>query len=219
MKKVFLLSFAMMLLVGFAHAQFFEGYVRYVHNLEITDTTLQKKDFFLSYLLGSSSTLYIKGTNFHWKFAGCQMESQIYLSSSNTIYEKFPKKDTLFTSPAGVADEIILKDELKPSKVEVLGNKCQVLMLKSKFTKDNSVRGRIYYFAKKYPLHPDFMRKYKRNANDLVFGKVVYLPLRFTYVYPSFRITYHAVEVKETKVDEELFNVSKFPQKPLPTRK
>ena len=218
MKKVFLLPF-MLFLSSYASAQFFEGYVKYIHHLEITDTTMSKNDIFLSHSLGSASTLYIKGTDYHWTFANCQMESQTYLAASNLLYEKYPKSDTLYTHSAAVENEVILKEELKASKVSVLGDKCQLLAIKSKFIKENAIRGRMYYFAKKYPLHPDFFKKFKMNNNNLIFAKMGYLPLRFTVIYPTFRITYHAIEVKQTKVDEKLFDMSKKKTKPLQTRR
>lgn len=218
MKKVFLL-FSFILWANVSFAQYFEGYVKYIHRLEITDTTMNKNDIFLSFSFGSASTLYIKGTDYHWKFANCQMEAQTYLATSNLLYEKYPKSDTLYTHSAGVENEVILKEELKASKVSVLGNKCQLLAIKSKFPKENAVRGRMYYFAKKYPLHPDFFKKFKMNNNNVIFAKMGYLPLRFTVIYPAFRITYHAIEVKQTKVDANLFDVSKKKTKPLQSRR
>ncbi|GAB4127641.1 MAG: hypothetical protein OHK0045_19320 [Raineya sp.] len=218
MKKLFVLL-STIFSVHVAIAQYFEGYVKYVHQLEITDTTLAKNDVFLSYNFGSSSILYIKGTDFRWTFSGCQMESQTYLASSNLLYEKYPKNDTLYTHSAGVENEVIIKDEIKESKVNVLGYKCQLLTVKSKFPKDNAIRGRMYYFAKKYPLHPNFFKKFKMNNNDQIFAKMGYLPLRFTMIYPGFRISYHAIEVKETKVNEKLFDLSNKKTKPLQVRK
>ncbi|MFN3316721.1 MAG: hypothetical protein ACK40K_07900 [Raineya sp.] len=218
MKKVFLL-FGIIFFANLSFAQYFEGYVKYVHQLEVTDTTVAKNDVFLAYNFGSSSILYIKGTDYHWTFAGCQMEAQTYLSASNLLYEKYPKRDTLYTHSAGVENEVILKEELKASKVSVLGEKCQLLAIKSKFIKENTIRGRMFYFAKKYPLHPDFFKKFKMNNNNVIFAKMGYLPLRFTMIYPAFRITYHAIEVKQTKVDEKLFDVSKKKTKPLQTRR
>lgn len=218
MKKVFLLSLCIFL-VSLASAQIFEGYVKYVHQLDVTDTTLAKNDVFLSYNFGSSSILYIKGTDYHWTFAGCRMESQTYLAASNLLYEKYPKNDTLYTHSAGVENEVIIKDELKESKVSVLGHKCQLLAVKSKFPKENAIRGRMFYFTKKYPLHPDFFKRYKMNNNNIIFSKMGYVPLRFTIIYPGVRITYHAIEIKETKVDTKLFDLSNKKTKALQVRK
>lgn len=219
MKKVLVLSSILLFVFCYASAQYFEGYVRYVHHLEITDTSANKNDVFLSYSFGSSSTLYIRGTDYHWKFVDCQMEAQTYLASSNLLYEKYPKSDTLYTHSASVENEVIVKEELKASKVSVLGNSCQLLTVKSKFVKENVVRGRMFYFAKKYPLHPDFFKNFKMNNNNVIFAKMGYLPLRFTMIYPTFRITYHAVEVKQTKVDAKLFDISNKKTKPLQTRR
>lgn len=218
MKKVFLFVIALCW-YGNTNAQIFEGYVKYIHHLEVTDTTVAKNDVFLAYNFGSSSILYIKGTDYYWTFAGCRMESQTYLSSSNLLYEKYPKNDTLYTHSAGVENEVILKEEIKESKLSILGNPCQLLTVKSKFPKENAIRGRMFYFSKKYPLHPDFFKRFKMNNNNLIFARMRHLPLRFTMIYPTFRITYHAIEVKETKVDPKLFDLGKKNIKPLQVRK
>ncbi|MCU0439708.1 MAG: hypothetical protein MUC49_17600 [Raineya sp.] len=220
MKKFIVFTF---IFLGFlrlqAQNQLFEGTVKYTHYLEITDTTMKKQDMALSLYFGSASILYIKQGHYHWKFADCSQESQTYIPTTNTIYDKFVKNDTLYTTNAGIANETIAQEEVKDSKTVVLGEKCKVMIVKSKFPSSGDKRIRLYYFGKKYTLHPDFYQKYKMNANDKIFAKMGTIPLRFTVVYPSFKITYVAAEIKRTTVDLKLFDVKGKKTKPLPTQK
>jgi len=219
MKKLIILTvFYLSFLTLQAQNQPFEGTVKYAHYLEITDSTMKKQDMALSLYFGSASILYIKQGHYHWKFADCSQESQTYIPTTNTIYDKFLKNDTLYTTNAGVSNETIAQEEVKESKTVVLGEKCKVMIVKSKFSSGDK-RIRLYYFGKKYTLHPDFYQKYKMNANDKIFAKMGSVPLRFTVVYPSFKITYQAMEIKRTAVDIKLFDVKGKKTKPLPTQK
>jgi hypothetical protein len=220
MKKSVIFIFVMMNFLNLkAQSQLFEGTVKYAHYLEITDTTMKKQDMALSLYFGSASILYIKQGHYHWKFADCSQESQTYIPTTNTIYDKFVKNDTLYTSNAGIANETIIQEEVKDSKTVVLGEKCKVMIVKSKFPKSGDKRIRLYYFGKKHTLHPDFYQKYKMNGNDKIFAKIGTVPLRFTVIYPSFKITYIATEIKRTTVDLKLFDVQGKKVKPLPTQK
>ncbi len=200
-------------------AQIFEGYIKYAHRVEVTDTTLQKNDFLIAYEFGSKSTLYIKGSNYYWKFDDCKRESQIYINSSATLYDKYPKNDTLFSSSAAFENEIIIQMETKTTKMNVLGEPCELLTVKSKFIKEQQIRGRMFYYSKKYPLHPDFLKNFKMNNNNEIFAKMGYVPLRFVFIYPGFRVTYFATEIKRSKVDDSLFDVSRKKVKSLAVRK
>lgn len=200
-------------------AQIFEGYIKYAHRVEITDTTLQKSDFLIAYEFGSKSTLYIKGSNYYWKFEDCKRESQIYINNSAMLYDKYPKNDTLFSSSATFENEVIVQMETKKSKMNVLGEPCDLLTVKSKFIKEQQMRGRMFYYSKKYPLHPDFLKNFKMNNNNEIFAKMGYVPLRFVFIYPGFRVTYFATEIKQSKVDDSLFDVSKKKVKSLTIRK
>lgn len=81
------------------------------------------------------------------------------------------------------------------------------------------MRGRMFYYSKKYPLHPDFLKNFKMNNNNEIFAKMGYVPLRFVFIYPGFRVTYFATEIKRNKVDDSLFDVSKKKVKSLAVRK
>ncbi|MCS6796442.1 MAG: hypothetical protein RMJ97_02970 [Raineya sp.] len=218
MKKCFLIIFLWVCAI-FAQAQIFEGYIKYAHRVEITDTTLQKNDVFIAYDFGNKSTLYIKGGNYHWQFENCRREYQIYINNTATLYDKYPKNDTLFSSSANLENEVIIEMNTKKSQVSVLGEPCELLTVKSKFIREQQVRGRMFYYSKNYPLHPDFLKNFKMNNNNEIFAKMGYVPLRFVFLYPGFRVTYFALEIKRTKVEDSLFDVSKKKIKPLSIRK
>lgn len=198
------------------HAQFFEGTINYAHYIEITDTTLLKQDMKYSLFFGSASALSIRNGDYIWRFANSTMESQMYLSSSGTIYEKFAKNDTLYTSHvANNHNEVIIQEEIKPSQLLTLNEKCQVMMVKSKFLKTGEKRIRMFYFSRKYPLSPDFYSRYKVNTNHMIFSKIKNLPLRFTIIYPAFRITYIATSIKQEKLDIKMFGINGKKTKPI----
>ncbi|MDX1903752.1 MAG: hypothetical protein SFU27_06290 [Thermonemataceae bacterium] len=217
MKKLFFLL-GFLCYISALQAQTFEGYVKYSHRVEITDSTLQKNDMAISLFFGSASTLYIKQGFYHWKFVDANIESQTYIPLTNTLYDKFPKNDTLYTTDAELNDEEIVKEDLKPSKLFIFNERMQLYTVKSKFRRSGEKRARMFYFGKKYKLHPDFYLKYKLNANDKIFAKIGNVPLRFMIIYPGFRITYQALEIKQTTVDKKLFEVKGL-TKPMPLRK
>lgn len=215
MQKRWFFLIAFLLIASLGNAQFFEGYIKYAHRVEVTDTALQKNDVFIAYEFGNKSTLYIKGGNYFWQFEGARREFQIYINSTATLYDKFPKNDTLYSSSASIENEVILQMETRGSRANILGENCELLTVKSKLIRDQQVRGRMFYYSKKYPLPPDFLKNFKMNNNNEIFAKMGYVPLRFTFIYPGFRVTYFALEIKRTKVDDSLFDLSKKKIKPL----
>jgi len=126
---------------------------------------------------------------------------KIYVNKDNKLYNKFADSETIFWSDGGLADEPILETIHNKNVAEILGYKCDELILKSKSKTEK------YYFNSKLGVD---VKLYARHLfgnwyEYLQIAKA--LPLKMVIDDPEFTMTSVAMEVETMKLDDREFQL------------
>ncbi|MCG8319985.1 MAG: hypothetical protein MI921_10820 [Cytophagales bacterium] len=182
-------SFAVEADFGSDSIEYFEGKITYDHSYE--------PDSLAGYL-GSESIFYYKAGNYKQVFNGEKVKESTYNRKDNSIYS-FIGEDTVITS-CDQKSEIIKDYDIFEDAAEILGEKCDLLVLRT-----NS-RLAYYYFSNKYSINPAALENHKYSSLSFVYSKTKSLPLKIINQYSNFKVTMTAVKIEKKQISEDFFN-------------
>ena len=180
-------------------AQNFEGVIIYKNSYKSKNPKVTDKQF--SEMMGSSEEFYIKNGNYKSLRNGSFYQWSLYVNHDNKFYSKFALSDTLFWDDAAINTDTVLKAEINKEVIEILGYKCDELILTCK----NGIQK--HYFNSKLHIDPNSYVNHKFANWYEYLSKAKAIPLRSIVEYDQFIIEMVAMEVKEIKLDKIFFDL------------
>jgi hypothetical protein len=194
MKKILTIALTI-LTVATVYGQTFEGKITYQNTYKSKLPNVTDQQF--TSMMGSTQDYIIKGGNYKSSANGTMFLWQLYINSDNKLYSKMSNSETILWNDGAVNADSVLKVELNKGVTEILGYKCDELVLTCKSGLQK------YYFNSKLGVDISFYSKhlYGNWYDYLKLAKS--LPLKSVIETQQFTLTSIATEVKEMKIDEK----------------
>lgn len=189
-------------LLGFTpvFSQTFEGFI--VYQNEVKSKNLKVSDAQFLSLVGSvQKSFYAANGDYINILKGGMVRMQYYKGSENLIYILLASNDTLYYKDAGITSDNVIKHELVEEVELVLSKQCNKLNI---YTSQTVLK---YYFSNDYSMDPSIYSKHGFGNWNYIIEKTKALPLKFIIETPQFIATSTAVEIREEKIDPEIFKI------------
>lgn len=198
MKKIFLiLAIQFSIITGFS--QSFEGKITYSNTFKTKNTKITDQQWVA--MLGSTQEYYIKGGDYKSITNGTFAQWQLYINKDNKFYNKMSNSESVFWNDASVQGDEVLKVEVIKNATEVLGYKCDEVILTCK----SGVQK--YYFNSKLAVDTKLFTNHKFGNWFDYLSKSNALPLKSIIDTAQFTMESIATEVKPSKLDPKMFEL------------
>lgn len=180
-------------------AQSFEGKVNYQNTFKskIPNVT----DDMLTQMMGTSLDYTMKEGNYKTTSNGTFLLWQLYVQDDNKLYTKFANSNSIFWNDGAENKDEVIKSELNKNALEILGHKCDELVLTCK----SGVQK--YYFTSKFKLDPKLFENHKfGNFYDYVI-KSKAVPLKIIIDNVQFSMESVATSVDTKKIEDAIFRL------------
>lgn len=184
---------------AFVSAQTFEGKV--IYHDTYTSRTPGTADNQYSAMAGTIQHYYIKGGNYKSETNGTLVLWQLYINKDNKIYSKIAHSANILWDDAAVNPDKVTSVELHKGVANILGYKCDELVLhsESNFQK--------YYFSSQLPVDSKLYKKHLYGNWYAYLAKANALPLKTIIRNEKFIMESTATEVKPMKLDDSFFTL------------
>ena len=180
-----------------ACAQQFEGKIIYQNKYKSKIAAVSDEQ--MTGMMGSRQEYFIKGGNYKSVTDGTYLQWQIYINRDNRLYNKFSNSDTIVWNDGGTAGEPVLEVLQRKDVTEILGYKCDELILKRKN------KTATYYFNQRLSVDETMYSKHLFGGWHEYLKLARALPLKGVIDTPEFTLTTTAVEVIPMKVEDKEF--------------
>ncbi len=198
MKNAILASFLVLFCLT-SKAQNFEGKVNYQNTFKSKIPNVS--DDMLTQMMGASLEYTHKEGDYKTTSNGTFLLWQLYVKKDNKLYTSVANSNSVFWNDGAENKDEVLKTELNKDVVEILGHKCDELILTCK----SGVQK--YYFTSKFKLDPKLFEDYKYgNFHDYVV-KAKAVPLKISIDNVQFTMESVATSVDPQKIDNALFQL------------
>ena len=197
--KKFLLIALTILTAATVSGQSFEGKITYQNTYKSKIPNVTDQQF--TSMMGEIQVYIIKGGDYKSSANGTLFQWQLYLNKDNKLYNKMSNSETVFWNDGSLNTDTVLKVEINKQAVEILGYKCDEVILTCK----SGVQK--YYFNSKLKIDISLYSKhlYGNWYDYLKAAKA--LPLKSVIDTEQFTLTSIATEVKEMKIDGKEFQL------------
>jgi len=179
--------------------QDFEGKIVYRNSIKSKLPNVSDEQF--TSMLGSKQEYFIKGGDYKSVTNGSFVQWQLYINKDNKLYNKMANSEALLWNDGAVNTDEVLKSELNKDATEILGYKCDELVLTCK----SGVQK--YYFNSKLSLDPtQFINHKYGNWYEFV-SRTKSLPLKSIVDNSQFTLESIATEVEPMKLVKTLFEL------------
>ena len=190
----------LLLLISFtSFSQNFEGEIIYSNTY--TSKNLQLKDEQWSLMLGNTQNYLVKGGDYKSIANGKLMQWQLYINKDNKLYNKMANSDIVYWNDASIQGDEVIKIEINKNVVEILGYKCDEIVLTCK----SGVQK--YYFNSKISIDPKVFINHKFGNWYDYLSKSNALPLKMILENPQFTTISIATEIKPMKLEVNTFEL------------
>jgi hypothetical protein len=198
MKKTITFLLATLLAIT-SYGQAFEGKVVYknTYKSKIPNVTDEK----FTNMLGSTQEYFIKNGDYKSILNGSFFQWQLYVNKDNKLYNKMANSETLLWTDGAINLDEVLKAEINKDVIEILGYKCDELILTCK----SGVQK--YYFNAKLSVDTKLFVNHKFGNWFEFVSKSNSLPLKSIIDNEQFTLVSVATEIKEMKLDNTLFEL------------
>jgi hypothetical protein len=177
--------------------QSFEGKIVYANSFKSKNEKITDQQW--NSMMGTVYEYFIKGGDYKSVANGTLMQWQLYLGKDNKLYNKMSNSPAVLWNDGSVNPDTVLKAEMNKGVTEVLGYKCDELVLTCK----SGVQK--YYFNASLAASPKLFASHKfGNWADYV-SRAKALPLKSVIENEQFILETTATEVKPMKLDNKLF--------------
>lgn len=152
-------------------------------------------------MMGSTQEYLIKGGNYKSIANGALVQWQLYINKDNKIYSKMSNSETAFWNDGSVQGDEVLKVELNKNVTEILGYKCDEVILTCK----SGVQK--YYFNAKLTVDTKLFANHKFGNWFDYLSKANALPLKSIIETAYFNFESVATDVKTMKLDDKEFEL------------
>jgi hypothetical protein len=198
MPKTINLLLALLISIS-SFAQSFEGKIVYSNSLKSKMANVTDQQ--LTAMMGSTQEYFIKGGDYKSVSNGSFFKWQLYVNKDNKLYSKMANSEALLWNDGTENKDEIIKAEINKGVAEILGYKCDELILTCKSGTQK------YYFNSKLPVDAKLFVNHKYgNWYDFLL-KSNSLPLKTIVENAQFILESVATEVKEMKLDKSLFDL------------
>jgi len=195
--KIFIILLLLNPIVGFA--QNFEGEVVYQNNYKSKTASLNDQQ--LVAMMGSSQDWYISDGEYKSETNGTFTKWQLYINEDNKLYTKLTNSEVVLWNDAAVNSDSVLNVELHSNVVDILGYRCNELVLNCK----SGVQE--YYFSTKLPIDSKLFRNHKYGNWYAYLSKANAVPLKMVIETPQFILVSIAKEIKPMQLDQTMFRL------------
>ncbi len=185
----------------------FEGKIYYA------TTVLSKTEDFptaaLQDVYGDSMTLYYKNGNYKMVFNGKEVKEIYYLKEKNMQYTVRVGVDTLFYSLCENEFRTIVSSTYTANAGKVMKRKCNMIV------NDLGDSKNYYWFDPAVYVNPANFSKHVFGYVNMYFEKAQAYWLKYKYEGVFFDLTHTATKIKKIKIEDQTFELPKFPEKRL----
>ncbi len=197
MKSTFLILLTTLLSIFTSYGQSFEGKIVYSNSYKSKMPNVTNEQ--LTAMMGSTQEYYIKNGNYKSVANGSFFQSQNYINNENKLYTKMANSEAFLWNDGATNPDEVLKSELNKGVTEILGYKCDELILTCK----SGIQK--YYFNSKLSVEAKLFVNHKfGNWYDFV-SKANALPLKSVIENVQFSLESIATNIKEMKLDNSFF--------------
>ncbi len=192
------ITFLFALLITFtSFGQTFEGKIVYKtsYKSRIPNVTDQQ----LTSMMGNTQDYFIKEGDYKSATNGAYVKWQLYINADNKIYSKLSNSETLLWNDGASNLDSILKAEVNKGVIEVLGYKCDELILTCK----SGIQK--YYFNEKLKVDPKLFEKHKFGNWHFFLTYAHSLPLKMSIEAGEYSVESTATNIQEMKLDKAFF--------------
>lgn len=186
-------------------------------------TNSQQKDFFegiITYKIesndngyGDTLTVYIKEgyikNLYNTKQKG-GIREEILHPDTGIIYMKLVGIDTLYSYNLKKDNSLeLIKIINTESQEEILDHKCNLLEVKTKYTRGNNdffIINKCYYTSNHLKLNVKWFENYKFGYSSIIYSRIKSYHLKYEMISPSFNLTFTAIDILHKKINSNLFN-------------
>lgn len=189
----FLLTVSSVISLG----QTFEGKVTYqnTYKSKIPNVT----DALFTEMMGTSQEYNFKDGNYRSVSNGTFLQWQLYVHKDNKLYTKFSNSPSILWNDGAVNPDSVLKSELNKEVVDILGYKCDELILTCK----SGIQK--YYFNSKLKIDPNLFENHKFGNWHQYLSQSKAVPLKIMVDNVQFSLVSVATAVQPQKIEDQLF--------------
>lgn len=179
------------------YAQSFEGYIVYKNTYKSKTDNLS--DSLMTAMMGDIQKWYTKGGEYKTELNGTFMQWQVYNKAENKVYTKIATSNDALFNYADVNTDEIQNVQLNKGVTEILGYKCDELILTCK----SGIQK--YYFSSKLPLDSKLFTKHAYGNWYEFLNRANAVPLKIVLDNAQLSLESVATEIKKAPVDKNLF--------------
>ncbi len=178
-------------------AQNFEGEMIYKNSYKIKIPGITNEKF--TEMMGTRQEYYVKGGEYKSINNGSLVQWQAYINKENKLYTKMSSSEEALWNDGAVNDDEVLKAEINKGVTEVLGYKCDELVLTCKTGIQK------YYFNTKFGIDPKLYSNHKFGNWYEIISRTKALPLKMIIDNAQFSLESIAEEIKPMKLEQSFF--------------
>jgi len=195
-KILFLISFFSSL---FSFGQHFEGKIVYKNAYASKMPGVTNEQF--TSTLGSTQEYYIKDGDYKSVSNSSLLEWQLYINNDNKLYSKMANSETILWNDGATNTDEVLKTEINKAVVDVLGYKCDELVLTCKSGTQK------YYFSPKLSVDTKKFEPHKFGNFYEFLSKANAIPLKLVIETEQFIVESIATEITPLKLEKTFFEL------------
>jgi hypothetical protein len=179
--------------------QSFEGKITYANSYKSKNPKITDQQW--ASMMGSTQEYLIKGGDYKSIANGTLVQWQLYVNNVNKFYNKMSNSETAFWNDASVQGDEILNVEVNKNVTEVLGYKCDEVILTCK----SGVQK--YYYNSKLSVDTKLFTNHKFGNWFEYLSKSNSLPLKSVIETAQFTMESVASEINSMKLDAKTFEL------------
>jgi hypothetical protein len=187
------------LLSSVVKSQSFEGYIVYQNTVELKNQNLQESQV-LSMVGEFQKSFYNAQGDYLNALQGGMVRMQYYIQAENQLYILMSQSDTLYRKDAQLNSDTAIRFEMREDVEVVNGMMCDEIVVESPQNKIT------YYFNDKYAMNPELYKNHNFGNWYYAISRAKALPLKTVIETPQFILTGTVIEVKEEKIDDNIFS-------------
>ena len=199
MAAIIRIFLSLVLSTAISYAQPFEGKITYRNSYKCKIPNVTDEMF--TAMMGASWEYSIKGASYRTSSNGTMLQWQLYQPKDNKLYTKFSNSPSIFWNDGAVNPDSVIKSELNKNVVEILGHRCDELILTCK----SGVQK--YYFNSKFEMNPKLFENFKFGNWYAYVSKAKAMPLKMIIENVQFTLESIATAIDAQKVDDQLFTL------------
>jgi hypothetical protein len=185
------------LFVVTSFGQNFEGKIVYRNSIKSKLPNVTDEQF--TSMLGSKQEYFIKEGDYKSITNGSFVQWQLYINKDNKLYNKMANSEALLWNDGAVNTDEVLKSELHKDMTEILGYKCDELVLTCK----SGVQK--YYFSPQLSIDPTLFENHKFGNWYEYVSRAKSHSLKVVTENAQFILENVATEVKPMKLEKAFF--------------